>query len=88
MSYMPQDPASKIEIAKEKKEIADTAFKNGDLQTGQFELIWALAILCFTDASFIALLKYHEVSALLLLLLAYEPVWLLESSADGSAPRQ
>jgi hypothetical protein len=33
---MPQDPASKITVAKEKKEIADTAFKNGDLQTGQF----------------------------------------------------
>lgn len=36
MSYMPQDPASKIAVAKEKKESADTAFKKGDLQTGQF----------------------------------------------------
>jgi len=30
---MPQDPVSKIAVAKEKKEIADNAFKNGDLQT-------------------------------------------------------
>ncbi|KAG8771289.1 hypothetical protein FRC15_003528, partial [Serendipita sp. 397] len=30
---MPQDPITKIETAKKKKEIADTAFKTGDLQT-------------------------------------------------------
>jgi hypothetical protein len=39
---MPQDPVSKIAVAKEKKEIADNAFKNGDLQTGQSHLPFAI----------------------------------------------
>lgn len=30
---MPMDPVSKIAVAKEKKDIADNAFKNGDIQT-------------------------------------------------------
>jgi hypothetical protein len=34
MSFMPQDPLQKIAIAKEKKEVADAAFKKGELQTG------------------------------------------------------
>jgi hypothetical protein len=34
MSYIPQDPLKKIAIAKEKKELADAAFKKGELQTG------------------------------------------------------
>lgn len=33
MSYIPQDPLQKIAIAKEKKELADAAFKKGELQT-------------------------------------------------------
>jgi hypothetical protein len=41
---MPQDPVSKIAVAKEKKEIADNAFKKGDLQTGQSHF-WPFAIL-------------------------------------------
>jgi len=35
MSFIPQDPLQKIAIAKEKKEVADAAFKKGELQTGQ-----------------------------------------------------
>jgi hypothetical protein len=34
MSFIPQDPLQKIAIAKEKKEVADAAFKKGELQTG------------------------------------------------------
>jgi hypothetical protein len=34
MSFIPQDPLQKIAIAKEKKELADAAFKKGELQTG------------------------------------------------------
>jgi hypothetical protein len=46
MSYIPQDPESKIVVAKEKKEIADTAFKQGDLQTGQLSFgRWPFSIL-------------------------------------------
>jgi len=33
MSFIPQDPLQKIAIAKEKKELADAAFKKGELQT-------------------------------------------------------
>lgn len=32
-----QDPRQKIEIAKQKKETADQAFKKGDLQSGMFD---------------------------------------------------
>ena len=34
MSFIPQDPIQKIATAKLKKEAADNAFKQGDLQGG------------------------------------------------------
>lgn len=61
-----QDPLAKLEIAKQKKETGDQAFKTGEIRDGQSRkrLVWQRRATRLSDTLYstqIALRSYHEV---------------------------